>query len=96
MLPVRTQWVLVVFRIVVMVPLFVLCATGVIRSDAVLFLLDAALGASNGYIISCVMMRAPHSVPSKQRSTAGMLMVFALMSGLTVGAFVGEGFSLLF
>ena len=65
------------------------------RNDGALLTLDALFALSNGYIIASAMMAAPQLVAPELRNRAGMLMVLLLLTGLTLGAFLGEAFTAL-
>lgn len=70
------------------VPLFWAATTagsGVLVLAGLTFL----LGVSNGYLSSLAMMRAPHGLDPTSAEGAGTMMVFFLLTGLTLGAFSG-------
>jgi equilibrative nucleoside transporter 1/2/3 len=58
-----------------------------IRNDGVFFLLYSLFGLSNGFLGTLYMMRAPNRVKSNHKELVGMIMVLALIGGLTLGSF---------
>ena len=59
---------------------------GVVSAGVVLTL---ALGVTNGWYSASVMMTAPKAVSAAECEACGTIMVFFLLSGLTIGAFCG-------
>ena len=59
---------------------------GVVSAGVVLTL---ALGLTNGWYSASVMMTAPKAVSAAECEACGTIMVFFLLSGLTIGAFCG-------
>ena len=51
--------------------------------------LTLALGVTNGWYSASVMMTAPKAVSAAECEACGTIMVFFLLSGLTIGAFCG-------
>ena len=51
--------------------------------------LTLALGVTNGWYSASVMMTAPKAVSAAECEACGTIMVFFLLSGLTMGAFCG-------
>lgn len=56
---------------------------------AVLGLLTALLGATNGWLTACAMMAGAASAPPAAAELAGNLMVLFLILGLCIGAACG-------
>lgn len=79
------------FGRLVFFPLFytVLYGPAIFREEAIVFLLTAMLGLSNGYMTSLVMIVAPKNVPVLESETAGIIMTLFLVSGLTIGSLLG-------
>ena len=70
------------------IPAFHLAATRG-GGPAVVGLLAALLGVSNGHLTSVAMMAAPEAVPPGAASLCGNLMVLSLILGLSLGAACG-------
>jgi equilibrative nucleoside transporter 1/2/3 len=56
---------------------------------AVMGLLTALLGVTNGYLTAAAMTSAPVGLPAHCAEAVENIMVFSLVGGLTAGAFLG-------
>ncbi|KAL5729621.1 hypothetical protein ACHQM5_002547 [Ranunculus cassubicifolius] len=72
-------------------PLFTACLHGPrwLRTEVPVVFLTAALGLTNGYLTSILMILAPKSVPVSEAETAGIVMVLFLGIGLVGGSVLG-------
>ncbi|GAQ77565.1 Nucleoside transporter family protein [Klebsormidium nitens] len=72
-------------------PAFFVCVWGpaAMRSEWIVFSLTLALGVTNGYFTSVLMMLAPKRVDPHEAETAGTIMVLFLVTGLAAGAISG-------
>ncbi|KAG9455766.1 hypothetical protein H6P81_000274 [Aristolochia fimbriata] len=72
-------------------PLFAACLHGppFFRMEIPVILLTSALGLTNGYLTSSVMILAPKIVSIEEAETAGMLMALFLGIGLVGGSVLG-------
>ncbi|KAK9102015.1 hypothetical protein Sjap_019269 [Stephania japonica] len=72
-------------------PLFTACLHGPkwLRTEVPVVFLTAALGLTNGYFTSVLMMLAPKSVPAAEAETAGIVMAMFLCVGLVAGSVLG-------
>lgn len=72
-------------------PLFALCVWGPywLRTEVPVVALTAALGFSNGYVTTVLMMVTPKVVSEDKAEVAGVLMVLFLVVGLFLGSFAG-------
>jgi len=71
-------------------PLFILCLKPrIFTHDAIPIVLMAAMALSNGYLSSLLMMFGPTSVESHEMATAGTMMTFFLLLGITIGSNLG-------
>lgn len=72
-------------------PLFytVLHGPPLFRTETPVFVLTAALGLSNGYLTSLVMIVAPKNVSILESETAGIIMTIFLVGGLAIGSILG-------
>lgn len=72
------------------VPLYSACVHGpsIFRTETLVFVLTGLLGLSNGYLTSCFFVMAPKGFKngSLDAETAGVVMVLALVVGLTLGS----------
>ncbi|KAL4434383.1 hypothetical protein ABPG75_000824 [Micractinium tetrahymenae] len=73
---------------VLFIPAFYFAAVGG-AMPAIIGTLALLLGASNGFLSSCAMMRAPSLVPPAAGELAGNMMVLFLILGLCIGAACG-------
>lgn len=67
------------------VPAFRLAAVRQLAAPSV-FALAVTLGLSNGYLLSCSMMRGPACVPPAVAHLAGNMLVLFMVLGLCAGA----------
>ncbi|GBG47488.1 hypothetical protein CBR_g81062 [Chara braunii] len=72
-------------------PLFALISYGpeMFHNEAYVMLITLALGVSNGYFNSLLMMDAPKQVELHEAEAAGLIMVLSLVVGLAIGALGG-------
>ncbi|XP_049931209.1 equilibrative nucleotide transporter 8-like isoform X2 [Nymphaea colorata] len=72
-------------------PLFAACMHGprFFRTEIPVVLLTSALGLTNGYLTSSLMILAPKCVPTKEAETVGIIMVLFLGIGLAAGSLAG-------
>jgi hypothetical protein len=85
--PGLSKWVLLR---VLFVPLFVLCrAPKLLVHDGWAVGLTFLMGLSNGYLGTLTMMYGPMDVGMEDKETAGYVMVWCLMLGLSLGAGIG-------
>lgn len=77
---------------VLLIILFMFCIRPkLFHNDLIPIALVCILGLSNGYLSSMQMMTAPQLVESYERETAGMIMTFMLVFGITMGSNLGIG-----
>ncbi|XP_058073334.1 equilibrative nucleotide transporter 8 [Magnolia sinica] len=72
-------------------PLFAACLHGpaFFRTEIPVMILTSALGMTNGYLTSTLMILAPKSVPVAEAETAGIVMALFLGIGLAGGSVLG-------
>jgi len=70
------------------IPLFAMC-TAWHASPLVVSTFTLMLGVSNGYCTAAAFMRAPKLLPASEQEAGGIIMVVALLVGLTLGACAG-------
>ncbi|KAJ0960324.1 hypothetical protein J5N97_001842 [Dioscorea zingiberensis] len=72
-------------------PLFFACLHGpkFFRTEVPVIFLTSALGLTNGYLTSALMILVPKSVPFVESETAGTVMITFLAIGLLTGSLVG-------
>lgn len=73
---------------VLFIPLFAMCAAWR-ASPLIMGTFTFALGVSNGYCSAAAFMRAPQLLPVREKEAGGIIMVVALLVGLTLGACAG-------
>jgi solute carrier family 29 (equilibrative nucleoside transporter), member 1/2/3 len=87
----KNVWIASVSRLIFF-PLFMLCNISdsklpvVFNHDAFPIIFMIAMALSNGYVASNCMMMGASSVPAKDSSLAGTIMVFSLTLGLLTGS----------
>lgn len=72
-------------------PVFAACIHGpkFLQTEIPMIFLTSALGVTNGYLTSVLMILAPRSVPASEAETAGIVMVLFLGIGLVGGSVLG-------
>ncbi|KAL4564006.1 hypothetical protein LXL04_028055 [Taraxacum kok-saghyz] len=72
-------------------PVFTVCLHGPewFRSEGFVVFLTFALGLTNGYLTSVIMILAPKLVPSSEAEMAGIVMALCLGMGLVCGSVLG-------
>ena len=58
-------------------------------ADVSFFSVTLALGLTNGFVTTCAMSTAPTLLSGKESEVAGTMMIFCLLTGLSVGAMSG-------
>lgn len=89
----KTLWMPVMAR-AVFTPLMILCVgPRVFSHDIWAYIFVALFAITNGHLASVAMMMGPTSVEPHERQTAGMIMTFALNTGIAIGSAVAIGMS---
>lgn len=72
-------------------PVFAACIHGpkFFQTEIPVIFLTSALGVTNGYLTSVLMIHAPRSVPASEAETAGIVMALFLAIGLAGGSVLG-------
>jgi equilibrative nucleoside transporter 1/2/3 len=87
----RDLWILQGIRYAVTLPIVLMLVFEVFRSDICAFAVVLFMAVTNGYISTVAMMLGPQQVEMEDRELGGSIMVFCLLTGLTLGAVIGLG-----
>lgn len=84
-------WIIQILRYVVTIPLILMMVFEVFQSDVAAFATVFYMAVTNGYVSTVAMMNGPHHLEQEDRELGGSIMVFCLLTGLTLGAIIGMG-----
>ena len=82
-------WALTIARYCISIPLILLLVFEVVQSDVLVFAVMLFFAISNGYVSTVAMMLGPQHLEAEDRELGGSIMVFCLLTGLTLGAIIG-------